>query len=100
MCPLCGEREGTVSHIAAECQNQYKNWRHDKVAQAVHWNLCKKFNLQCNETWHDHSPEEVMENDEVKLLWDFRIQTDRHLDLKRPGIVVLTEKGGKGMLHC
>ena len=30
-----------------------------------------------------------MENDQVKLLWNFRIQTDHHLDHKRPDIVVL-----------
>ena len=30
-----------------------------------------------------------MENDQVKLLWDFRIQTDHHLDYNRPDIVVL-----------
>ena len=79
MCRLCREREETVSHITAECkklaQNQSKNWRHDKVAQVVHWNLCKKIYLQCSKTWYDHSPEIVMENDQVKLLWDFRIQT-------------------------
>ena len=33
-----------------------------------------------------------MENDQVKLLWNFRIQTDRHQDRNRPNIVVL-EKG-------
>ena len=79
LCHLCGEREETVSYITAECkklaQNQSKNWRHDKVAQVVHWNLCKKIYLQCSKTWYDHSPEIVMENDQVKLLWDFRIQT-------------------------
>ena len=39
-CRLCGERDETVAHILAECkmlaQCQYKNWRHDKVAQALH----------------------------------------------------------------
>ena len=30
-----------------------------------------------------------MENDQVKLLWDFRIQTDHHLDHNRLDIVVL-----------
>ena len=30
-----------------------------------------------------------MENDQVKLLWDFRIQTDYHLDHNRLDIVVL-----------
>ena len=54
---------------------QYKNWRHDQVAQVVHWNLCKKIYLQYNKTWYDDSPEAVMENDQVELLSDFRIQT-------------------------
>ena len=29
----------------------------------------------------------------VKLLWDFRIQTDHHLDHNRPDIVVLEKEG-------
>ena len=35
-----------------------------------------------------------MENDQVKLLWDFRIQTEHHLDHNRPDRVVL-EKASK-----
>ena len=42
--------------------------------------------MQCNETWYDHSAEAVMENDQVKLLWEFRIQTDHHLDHNRGDI--------------
>ena len=44
--------------------------------------------------WYDHSPVAVLENDQMKILWDFRIQTDHHLDQIRPDIVVL-EKMGK-----
>ena len=33
-----------------------------------------------------------MENDQVKLQWDFRIQTDHHLDHNRPHIVVLKKE--------
>ena len=58
----------------------------------IHWNLCKKFDLPCKETWYDHSPESVLENDQVKVLWDFKIQTDLHLDHNRPDIVVLEKK--------
>ena len=29
-----------------------------------------------------------MENDQVTLLWDFKIQTDHHLDHNRPDMVV------------
>ena len=95
MCRLCGEREETVSHIVTECkklaQKQYTNWRRDQVTKVVHWKLCQNYDLQCNGTWYDHSPAAVMENDQVKLLWDFRIQTDHPLDHSRPNIVVLAK---------
>ena len=76
---LRGEREETVSHITTEykklVQEQNKNWRHDHVAKVVHWNLCRNYDLQCKETQYNYSPEGVMENDQVQLLWDFRVQT-------------------------
>ena len=51
--------------------------------------------MQRNLAWYDHFPEAVMtvmENYQVKLQWDFRIQTDHHLDHNRPDIVVLEKK--------
>ena len=35
--------------IIIAAQNYYKNWRHDKVAQVVQWNLCKKFGYNATE---------------------------------------------------
>ena len=67
-------------------------WRHDKVGQAIHWKLCQKFSLPCKDKWYDHAPEGVMENDQVKVLWDFRVQTDHHLEHNRPDIVVLEKE--------
>ena len=41
-----GERGESVQHIVSECeklaQKEYKR-RHDKVANNVHWDLCKRF---------------------------------------------------------
>ena len=34
----------------------------------------------------------IFEYDQVKVLWDFKIQTDLHLDHNKPGIVVLEKK--------
>ena len=74
MCRLYGEREETVSHNVAECkkltQREYKMWRHDKVGQVIHWKLCHKFNIPCKDKWYDHDPEGIIENDQVKVLWD------------------------------
>ena len=93
MCRLYGEREETVSHNVAECkkltQREYKMWRHDKVGQVIHWKLCHKFNIPCKDKWYDHDPEGIIENDKVKVLWDFRIQTDHQIEHNRPDVVVL-----------
>ena len=50
------------------------------------WKLCQNYNLQCSETWYDHSPEAVMENDQAKVTKGFQNSklTDHHLDHNRP----------------
>ena len=95
-CRLCGERDETISHILSECkmlaQNQYKNWRHDKVAQIIHWELCKENGIEVKEKWYDHKPERVIETADVKVLWDMNIQTDKEIECSRPDIMVLEKK--------
>ena len=34
----------------------------------------------------------VLENDEVKLLWDFSIQTEKKIEHNKPDIVILDKK--------
>ena len=96
LCRLCNEREETVAHIVSECpmlaQNQYKKWRHDKVAQVLHWNLCKHHELNHNAKWYEHKPDIVQENDNAKLLWDIHIQTDKVLEHSKPDIVLLDKR--------
>ena len=57
----------------------------------VHWKLCKKVGIPCEESWYKHTPEKVIETDEFKLLWDFPIQTDNKLDHNRPDIVIVNK---------
>ena len=86
MSRLCGEREETISHIVAECtklaQKQYRHWRHDRVALVIYCTLCKRFGFPHSDQWYEHVPERVLENEDVKLLWDFSIQMDHHLEHK------------------
>ena len=92
MCRLCGGREETTSHVTAECKKlaqMYTMWRLDKVGQAI---LCQKFSFRCKEKWYHHDPEGVMENYQVKVPWDFRIQPNHHLEHNRPDIVVLEKE--------
>ena len=48
--------------------------RHDNVVRIVHWELSGAFQLKREEKWYERVPESVIENEDVKLLWDFNIQ--------------------------
>ena len=42
--------------------------------------------------WYEHKPENVGENENAKILWDMKIQTDKEIEHSRPGIVILNKK--------
>ena len=50
---------------------------HDNVAKYLHWLLCGKYDIQREHYWWRHSPYSVVENNSVKLLWDFNIFVDQ-----------------------
>ncbi|XP_062829348.1 zinc finger protein with KRAB and SCAN domains 5 isoform X3 [Anolis carolinensis] len=95
-CRLCKEADETIDHILSCCkkiaQTDYKQ-RHNYVAQMIHWNLCLKYHLPAAKNWWDHKPAKVLENEHAKILWDFRIQTDKVLEHNTPDITVVGEKG-------
>ena len=61
----------------------------NNIARIVHLELCQKFGLVGKVKWFNHKPSIVVENDRVKILWDFNIQTDHVIQHRRPDIVVL-----------
>ena len=83
---LCGERDGTNTHIISECN---KLAQEDKIrligGKVIHWELCKKFKF-------DHKFESVPENETHILLWDFEIQTDHLTSVKRPDLKKIKNK--------
>ena len=76
---------------------EYKR-RHDNVARRLHWDLCKTNGLKCNVKWYELEPGSVVENDDIKLLWDFNIQCDNMIKARRPDIVVLHKKEKKCLI--
>ncbi|XP_068723790.1 uncharacterized protein [Montipora capricornis] len=51
-------------------------------------------NMELSDKCYEHSPKSIEENEEVKLLWNFTIQTDReiHHRSSRPDIVIQKKK--------
>ena len=48
-CRMSGYKGETVSHILSECkqlsEKEYTGCGHDKVAAMLHWDVCKKMDL-------------------------------------------------------
>ena len=80
-----------VNSCSKLAQTDYKE-RHDKVASMLHWNLCSKYNLPTADKWWEHKVDMVLQKEDIKILWDFKIQTDKHLAHNIPDITVVEKK--------
>ena len=94
-CRLCGDRDETINRIISECskftQKEYKT-RHDWVGKGIHWEMCEKFKFDHTNKWYMHNPAPVLENNTLKLLWDFNIQTDHLILARRPDLIIINKK--------
>ena len=101
MCRLCRKKGESVQHITSGCeklvQKEYKR-RHGNVAKKVHWDICKKNDLEHSEKWYEHAPEGAVENEVIKVLWDINIQCDNLIEARRPDLIVIDKKEQKGII--
>ena len=63
-----------------------------KLHQNLHWNLCRKYNLPTADKCWKHKVDKVLQKEDVKILWDFKIQTDKHVAHNVPDITVVEKK--------
>ena len=101
LCRRCGKFNETVAHIVSGCpdlaQGVYLN-RHNAVASYIHWQLSKKENLPCSSSWYDHEPHKVVENENIKVLYDFTIRTDKKIEHRRPDLVIHRKTEGNTII--
>ena len=62
---------------------------HSSAAQNIHLELCGMYGFTKENRWYDHITRSDIENEEVKALWDFKIQCERHVQNRRQDIVVI-----------
>ena len=43
-------------------------------------------------SWYEQKPEEVVESENFKVLWDFTVQCDRKIEARRPYIVFIDKE--------
>ena len=89
---MCHSQPETVELIVSGCQtltaDQYLN-RHNQVAAQLHMDICKHCGIKVDDkSWYEHKSNRVTENEEVTILWDSQIITDRHIPHNKLDIVI------------
>ena len=88
---ICHKHEETVDHIISGCPEVAKTdylEKHNKAAAYIHCKACQHYSIEVPQRWYEHKPETVTENEEVTILWDIQIHTDRELSANKPDIVI------------
>ena len=59
------------------------------MALRVHWEMCRKYGIECNDKWYDHQLLPTTENREVRITWDMTIYTEKELKHNWPDITLV-----------
>ena len=99
-CRLCKQAPESIQHIISGCKqlagSAYTE-RHNHVAGMVYRSLCAQYDLSQPHYWWE-IPDKVNENDQVKILWDFYIHTDKHVLANQPDIVVVNKSDKRAII--
>uniref|UniRef100_H3A107 Reverse transcriptase domain-containing protein n=1 Tax=Latimeria chalumnae TaxID=7897 RepID=H3A107_LATCH len=94
-CKMCHHHGKHLDHILTACPvlvpNEYLN-HHNRAASYIHWHVSKNFKMEVTDKWYQHQPQPVTENQEVTILWDMHVHTDRLLSANNPDIIVKDKK--------
>jgi hypothetical protein len=66
--------------------------RLDKVCTHLHYSICKKLGIETAEHWYSHIPKPVTEHEDITVLWNQGIQTDREVLANSPDIIIKNKK--------
>ena len=92
------QRKGRVNRLLNLFMHSYKIAQTDykecynKVASRLHRDLCKKHHPSASEKWWEHNVEKVLQSEEAKIFWNFKIQTDKNLAHNIPDITVVEKR--------
>ncbi|XP_066928605.1 uncharacterized protein [Clytia hemisphaerica] len=101
-CRICRSSKETIHHIISGCTalapTKYLK-RHNDLAKYLHILLLQKHQLDTTDhLWYNYTPPPVIENHQIKILWDFSIQTDHHLQHNKPDILILHKTQRKAII--
>ena len=100
-CRLCRTHSETISHIVSGCpmlaKHEYLE-RHNRVTKLIHWTICNTHRFEVKNKWYKQEIRPVMKKDELTVLWNSSVHTDRSIQANKPDIVVKDAKN-KGVYY-
>ena len=57
--------------------------------------MCKRNGFSTGPKWYEHTPEKMLENDSVKILWYFSEKPDHKLEYNKPDIITVDKETGE-----
>jgi hypothetical protein len=64
--------------------------RHNKVCAHLQYSICKALDFETTEMVHTHMPKLVYED--ITVLWNQAVHTDREVTANRPDIMIKNKK--------
>lgn len=77
-----------VSGYTHLVQKEYRR-HHVEVTLTIHWERFRKYGPGCTEKWYEDSSPPVTENEQMKLMCDTTLFTDKRLESYRPAVIFL-----------
>jgi hypothetical protein len=94
-CRQCKEYEETIDHLTSGfpilAKNEYVI-RHDKVYTRLHYSICKTLGIETTENWYSHISKSVCQHEDITVLGNQGIQTDREVLANRSDIIIKNKK--------
>jgi predicted restriction endonuclease len=94
-CRLCKEYEETIDHLTSEfpilAKKEYVI-RRDKVYTHLHYSICKTLGIETTENWYSLIPKPVCQHEDITVMWNQGVQTDRVVLENRPDIIIKNKK--------
>jgi hypothetical protein len=87
---LCTEYEDTTDHLTSGCPILTKNEniiRHDKVCTYLNYSIHKKSDIETPQNSYSHISKAVCEHEDITVLWNEGVQTDREVLANRTDII-------------
>jgi len=89
-CRLCKQLEETTDHPTSGCPVLAMNvylMGHDKVCTHLHYSTHKTTGR-----WYTHPPKPVYAQEDVTVLWNQAVHTEREITTNRPDVIIKNKK--------